>query len=562
MGYHDNDLERPAYRSQRRGAPPPPSHSPSQEYRSRKGRDDYERENRHPNDGDTRRRNKRRSPPPLGDARRRRMAPPADSPPPRGRDTRPTPEREDYRKGYEAAKKEMLRNLSGATDEGPSRDTSRARRRDDSPPPRRRDESPVRRRRDSPERRERRRDDSPPRRTRADSPSRRERRRDSPERRSRERRRDDSREGRREPSRNRGRAESREGRRGDDSVWRERDEALRRSEETWQRSEARAQAAAPRRRSPTPDNRRRRSPSPECKEADDDYSLAPATRGVLMDDDAVSEASEAASELTADDDALSPVKPLRAMSKTSTRGRLQPMAFEDVLSVPTPLEPPSIRKIPLLQCFLERKKSTFGSGELTLKFEDKTLLVAKKTSRSGNYHIFDATCGRIGGGFSKKGGNYLGKIMAPKGTGVDLGGGSAHHRVLVDGSQQKNEHALFIHKRTSTLTSFVDGAKPRQVSVALPGNSAKSDLLTRFSHSDDKLTVLEQRQPKLVDGQYSLNFYGRATVASVKNFQLVPGLSDDTVVFQLGKIGDHDFNLDFAPPFTPFSAFALAVSQF
>ena len=53
--------------------------------------------------------------------------------------------------------------------------------------------------------------------------------------------------------------------------------------------------------------------------------------------------------------------------------------------------------------------------------------------------------------------------MAPKGSGVDLGGGSAHHRVLVDGSQQKNEHALFIHKRTSTLTSFVDGAKPRQV---------------------------------------------------------------------------------------------------
>ena len=148
MGYPDNDLERPTYRSERRGAPPPPSHSPSQEYRSRKGRDDYERENRHPN-GDTRRRNKRRSPPPLGDARRRRMAPPADSPPPRGRDTRPTPEREDYRKGYEAAKKEMLRNLSGATDEGPSRDTSRARR----------GAAPARRaRRRSPERRERRRD--------------------------------------------------------------------------------------------------------------------------------------------------------------------------------------------------------------------------------------------------------------------------------------------------------------------------------------------------------------------------------------------------------------------
>ena len=80
------------------------------------------------------------------------MAPPADSPPPRGRDTRPTPEREAYRKGYAAAKKEMLRNLSGATDEGPSRDTSRAR---DTSRGRRRDDSPVRRerRRDAPPRR-------------------------------------------------------------------------------------------------------------------------------------------------------------------------------------------------------------------------------------------------------------------------------------------------------------------------------------------------------------------------------------------------------------------------
>ena len=328
------------------------------------------------------------------------------------------------------------------------------------------------RRRDSPERRERRRD----------SPERRERRRDSPERRSRERRRDDSREGRREQSRNRDRAESREGRRADSrddrrrdepsrergAVWRERDEALRRSEETWQRSEARAQAAAPRRRSPTPDNRRRRSPSPECKEADDDYSLAPATRGVLMDDDAVSEASEAASELTADDDALSPVKPLRAMSKTSTRGRLQPMAFEDVLSVPTPLEPPSHTENPAAPVLL-------GTEEVDVRLRRAHAQVRGQDFAGSEEDVAERQLPHLRRHVRahrrrllEEGGNYLGKIMAPKGTGVDLGGGSAHHRVLVDGSQQKNEHALFIHKRTSTLTSFVDGAKPRQVSVALP----------------------------------------------------------------------------------------------
>ena len=554
---NDHDLEHPTYTSSRRGAPPPPMHSPSHEHRlpNKGGRDAYE-ENRHPN-GATRRGRERtmNSPPPLG-KHRSRMAPPRDSPP--RRDARPTPERADYRKGYEAAKIEILRSLSGATDDNLSRHASRERR-PDSPPRRSRERSsPSRReRRASPERRSRER--------RPDSPPRRERRQASPERRSRQRA--ASRQGRRDGSRRadsqeRGRDRREDSRtRSDGSRTRKgdprRDNALRRSEETWERSSARAEAVM-RRRSPTPDSRRR-SPSPGERKDEDDFSLAPATRGVLMDDEA-SEASEAASELTADE-ISSPIKPLRSMKATSTRGRLQMMAFEGVTDVPSPLEPSEDRKIPLLQCFMERKKSTFGPQELTLKLQsdDRALLVARKTSRSGNYHIFDATRGQVGA-YSKKGGNYLGKLIAPKNT--DLGGGSAHHRVLVDGTQRKLEHALFIHKRTSTITSFVDGAKPRQVSVALPGTSAKAELLKRFSHSDDSLTVLEQRQPKLVDGQYSLNFYGRATVASVKNFQLVPGLADDTVVYQLGKVGDHEFNLDFAPPFTPFSAFALAVSQF
>ena len=581
---YDHDLERPTYTSSRRGAPPPPMHSPSHEHRlpNKGGCDAYE-ENRHPN-GATRRGRERtmNSPPPLG-KHRSRMAPPRDSPP--RRDARPTPERADYRKGYEAAKIEILRSLSGATDDNLSRHASRERR-PDSPPRRSRERSsPSRReRRASPERRSReRRPDSPPRRERRQaSPERRSRpasperrsRQASPERRSRQasperrsRQRAASREGRRDGSRRadsqeRGRDRREDSRtRSDGSRTRKgdprRDNALRRSEETWERSSARAEAVM-RRRSPTPDSRRR-SPSPGERKDEDDFSLAPATRGVLMDDDA-SKASEAASELTADE-ISSPIKPLRSMKATSTRGRLQMMAFEGVTDVPSPLEPSEDRKIPLLQCFMERKKSTFGPQELTLKLQsdDRALLVARKTSRSGNYHIFDATRGQVGA-YSKKGGNYLGKLIAPKNT--DLGGGSAHHRVLVDGTQRKLEHALFIHKRTSTITSFVDGAKPRQVSVALPGTSAKAELLKRFSHSDDSLTVLEQRQPKLVDGQYSLNFYGRATVASVKNFQLVPGLADDTVVYQLGKVGDHEFNLDFAPPFTPFSAFALAVSQF
>ena len=159
-----------------------------------------------------------------------------------------------------------------------------------------------------------------------------------------------------------------------------------------------------------------------------------------------------------------------------------------------------------------------------------------------------------------------------------------------------------MHRRTSTLSSLVDGAKPRQVSVALPADTPPRDLLNRFLTSDASLVVLNQRQPKLVRGQhgrpsrkslrdgrisaaldrsscldgrwrhhngtfrrYSLNFYGRATVASVKNFQLVPGCGENSterVCYQLGKVGQDSFNLDFAAPFTPFTALGLALSQF
>ena len=61
-----------------------------------------------------------------------------------------------------------------------------------------------------------------------------------------------------------------------------------------------------------------------------------------------------------------------------------------------------------------------------------------------------------------------------------------------------------------------------------------------------------------------LNFNGRVTMASVKNFQLVV-VSDhayarEEIVLQFAKVSANRFHLDFGPPFTPSTAFALAVS--
>ncbi len=49
---------------------------------------------------------------------------------------------------------------------------------------------------------------------------------------------------------------------------------------------------------------------------------------------------------------------------------------------------------------------------------------------------------------------------------------------------------------------------------------------------------------------------------SVKNFQLAKGLHDDNVYLQFGKVDKDVFHLDFQSPYTPFQAFAVAISQF
>ena len=63
-------------------------------------------------------------------------------------------------------------------------------------------------------------------------------------------------------------------------------------------------------------------------------------------------------------------------------------------------------------------------------------------------------------------------------------------------------------------------------------------------------------------GNYRLNFKGRVTVPSVKNFQLVAPDDIDYIVSQFGKVGEDRFNLDFRAPLNAFQAFAIALSQF
>lgn len=60
---------------------------------------------------------------------------------------------------------------------------------------------------------------------------------------------------------------------------------------------------------------------------------------------------------------------------------------------------------------------------------------------------------------------------------------------------------------------------------------------------------------------YTLNFYGRVSRASAKNFQLVTPGDQDTIYLMFGKIGTESFHLDFRSPISMYQAFCIALAS-
>ncbi|XP_059632676.1 tubby-like F-box protein 3 isoform X2 [Cornus florida] len=83
--------------------------------------------------------------------------------------------------------------------------------------------------------------------------------------------------------------------------------------------------------------------------------------------------------------------------------------------------------------------------------------------------------------------------------------------------------------------------------------------------------VLKNKSPRWHEQLqcWCLNFHGRVTVASVKNFQLVAspengqaGPEHEKVILQFGKVGKDVFTMDYRYPISAFQAFAICLSSF
>jgi hypothetical protein len=88
---------------------------------------------------------------------------------------------------------------------------------------------------------------------------------------------------------------------------------------------------------------------------------------------------------------------------------------------------------------------------------------------------------------------------------------------------------------------------------------------------EGSMLVLKNKSPRWHEHLqcWCLNFHGRVTVASVKNFQLVAtdenALTNqelDDTTLQFGKIGKDLFTMDYSYPLSAFQAFAICLSSF
>ncbi|KAJ1393373.1 Tubby-like, C-terminal [Sesbania bispinosa] len=122
--------------------------------------------------------------------------------------------------------------------------------------------------------------------------------------------------------------------------------------------------------------------------------------------------------------------------------------------------------------------------------------------------------------------------------------------------------------------------EPFSPSPALKGKGPTTDLnsasppeLPVLSQGSVEPLVLKNKAPRWHEQLqcWCLNFKGRVTVASVKNFQLVAAVDpshnvsaaeQEMVILQFGKIGKDIFTMDYCYPLSAFQAFAICLSSF
>lgn len=234
--------------------------------------------------------------------------------------------------------------------------------------------------------------------------------------------------------------------------------------------------------------------------------------------------------------------------------------------------------------------------------------VQQRQTGTPYYAFFDMTKGSVGRSNSKKSGNYLGKLRSNY-------GGSECTLFGPEAVPSGHVAVKFCRNKQDIISKAQGNSDPRAMRVLLPLVEAGDDDGTppvvgtngatmleilqdqadfeeteqlglnahrrrrnpdekKYNDGNDTYALLGNKLPVFSRGSYRLNFGGRVTLPSVKNFQLVK-MSNvieenmdvdvtklDDVLLQFGRVGDDEFHLDFRAPMTAFQAMGIVLAQF
>ncbi|XP_038144893.1 tubby protein homolog isoform X1 [Cyprinodon tularosa] len=254
-----------------------------------------------------------------------------------------------------------------------------------------------------------------------------------------------------------------------------------------------------------------------------------------------------------------------------------PMSVED-------LEKFALRPAPrdvTIQCRVTRdrrgvEKGLYPTYYLHMEKEDgkRVFLMAgrkRKKCKTSNYLIStDPT------NLSRDTNCYIGKlrsnVLGTKFTVYD-GGENPEKKPFIKECESVRQELAAICYETNVL-----GFKgPRKMTVIIPGmlendervsirpkNELETLLVRHANGNTDQLVTLINKSPSWNEQtqSYVLNFHGRVTQASVKNFQIIHPDNDDYIVMQFGRVAEDVFSMDYSFPMCAVQAFAITLSSF
>ena len=184
--------------------------------------------------------------------------------------------------------------------------------------------------------------------------------------------------------------------------------------------------------------------------------------------------------------------------------------------IPGPLDIPSDQhynpSTGFVQCVVTRvgKNLYHFSHQVSGSTETVSIIGTKlKSSRTSNYHLFDALRGGMSAKLNKKSGHYIGKLRRDKDKPVGC-------YTLYNASREKLELAAFVYEMPSVFEQVKEGQPPRKMRAILPRSAhvdkensstiaaSSANRLVEHLHNGtwkhQKLLAVQTKAPKFHEG--------------------------------------------------------------